>query len=98
MSLSVQGLDALLFGSGPGRSGGVSLVSEGAEAVLISRKFFLQHLSDNLTKKLKLTVRPLFNSLNLNGWSRRSYKVSHISGKFVLPLHFCSFGVSFFHF
>ena len=34
----------------------VSLVSEGAEAVLISRKFFIQHLSDDMRKKLRTTV------------------------------------------
>ena len=34
----------------------VSLVSEGAEAVLISKKFFLQHLTDDMIKRLRMTV------------------------------------------
>ena len=33
-----------------------SLVSDGAEAILLSKKFFLQHLSENLQKKLRTTV------------------------------------------
>lgn len=37
----------------------VSLVSDGAEAVLISKKFFVQHLSDDMSKKLRTTVSKL---------------------------------------
>ena len=34
----------------------VSLISDGAEAVLINKKFFLQHLTDDMSKKLRTTV------------------------------------------
>ncbi|KAK2146642.1 hypothetical protein LSH36_592g00048 [Paralvinella palmiformis] len=36
----------------------VSLVSDGSEAILISKKFFLQHLSDDVRKRLRTSIQP----------------------------------------
>lgn len=51
----MQGLDTLVFTMSDSKTS-YSLVSDGAEAVLISKKFFLQHLPDKLQKKLRVTV------------------------------------------
>ena len=50
-----QGLEPVAF-SLMDRCTSVSLVSEGAEAVLISRKFFMQHLTEEKIKQLRTTV------------------------------------------
>ena len=51
-----QGLEYVAF-SLMEKCTAVSLVSDGAEAILINKKFFLQHLSDEMRKKLRTTVR-----------------------------------------
>ena len=35
---------------------GCSLVSDGAECILINKKFFLHHLTDDVAKKIRKTV------------------------------------------
>ncbi len=53
--LTVQGLEEVIFGRRD-NCPNVSLVSESSEAVLISRKFFLHHLPDAMTKRLRMIV------------------------------------------
>ena len=52
----LQGLEHVAF-SLMGGCTSVSLVSDGTEAILISKKFFLNHLTDAVQKQLRLTVR-----------------------------------------
>ena len=35
----------------------VSMVSEGSEAILINKKFFMAHLSDDVQKRIRVSVR-----------------------------------------
>ena len=50
----------------------MSLVSDGAEAVLIHKKFFLQHLTDDLRRKLRATVIILYYFKDNQARSRSS--------------------------
>lgn len=38
---------------------GCSLVSDGAECILINKKFFLHHLTDEVAKKIRKTIQPI---------------------------------------
>ncbi|XP_038055388.1 cyclic nucleotide-binding domain-containing protein 2-like [Patiria miniata] len=51
------GLNPLVFGETEGAPS-VTLVSEGAECVLVSKRFFLHHLSEDHKKSLRRTLRP----------------------------------------
>ncbi|KAK3611132.1 hypothetical protein CHS0354_014877 [Potamilus streckersoni] len=42
-----------------GRTTGCSLVSDGAECVLINKTFFLQHLTDDVAKRIRRTIQPI---------------------------------------
>ena len=44
-----------------GQTTGCSLVSDGCECILINKKFFLHHLSDDMAKKIRKTVSYLQN-------------------------------------
>ena len=39
---------------------GCSLVSDGAECILINKKFFLHHLTDEVAKKIRKTVSYIY--------------------------------------
>jgi hypothetical protein len=51
----VFGLVHLVFGGIEG-STSVTLISEGAECILINKAFFLKHLNDEVRKKLRESV------------------------------------------
>ncbi|KAK6172958.1 hypothetical protein SNE40_016508 [Patella caerulea] len=52
------GLESVLFGM-MRQTTSTSLVSEGTECILINRKFFLQHLSEDVAKIIRTKIRPL---------------------------------------
>ncbi|XP_070552935.1 cyclic nucleotide-binding domain-containing protein 2-like isoform X3 [Ptychodera flava] len=52
------GLIPLILGEIEGGSMSTALVSDGAECILINKKFFLQHLTQKHRKKLRLMLRP----------------------------------------
>lgn len=52
------GLEQTTF-SMMGQTTGCSLVSEGAECILINKKFFLHHLTDDVAKKIRKTIQPI---------------------------------------
>ncbi|XP_050416967.1 cyclic nucleotide-binding domain-containing protein 2 isoform X2 [Patella vulgata] len=52
------GLESVLFGM-MRKTTSTSLVSEGTECILINRKFFLQHLSEDVAKIIRTKIRPL---------------------------------------
>lgn len=54
----MKGVEQVAF-SAIERCASVSLVSDGAEAVLINKRFFLQHLNDEKKKKLRSIVSSL---------------------------------------
>ncbi|XP_052796040.1 cyclic nucleotide-binding domain-containing protein 2-like isoform X2 [Mya arenaria] len=54
----VFGLEQAVFGL-IGQTTSCSLVSDGAECVLINKKFFTQHLTDSLLKHLRRTIQPI---------------------------------------
>ncbi|XP_045203529.2 cyclic nucleotide-binding domain-containing protein 2-like isoform X2 [Mercenaria mercenaria] len=57
-SRDVFGLEQTVFGM-IGQTTSCSLVSDGAECILINKKFFLQHLSDNVAKQIRKTIQPI---------------------------------------
>ena len=54
--LYLQGLEQTTF-SMMDQTTGCSLVSDGVECILINKKFFLHHLSDDMAKKIRKTVK-----------------------------------------
>ncbi|XP_077984224.1 cyclic nucleotide-binding domain-containing protein 2-like isoform X2 [Glandiceps talaboti] len=54
----IYGLTPLILGEIEGGSMSTTLVSNGAECILINKKYFLQHLSQQHRKKLRLMLRP----------------------------------------
>ena len=52
----VKGLEQVVFGC-IGQTTSTTLVSEGAECILINRKYFQQYLTDDATKIIRNTVR-----------------------------------------
>ena len=60
----VFGLVHLVFGSIE-ESTSVTLVSEGAECILINKAFFLKHLNDEVRKKLRQNVSLMRELLDL---------------------------------
>lgn len=58
------GLVHVVFGSIE-ESTSVTLVSEGAECILINKAFFVKNISDDLRKKLRETVRPYPSDFDL---------------------------------
>ena len=49
-----KGLVEILF---PTETTKVSLVSDGAECIMINKKFFIEHLTEEARKQLKIKVR-----------------------------------------
>ncbi|XP_052279877.1 cyclic nucleotide-binding domain-containing protein 2-like isoform X2 [Dreissena polymorpha] len=54
----IFGLEQTVFGL-IGQTTSCSLVSDGAECILINKKFFMKHLSDTLAKHLRRTIQPI---------------------------------------
>ncbi|XP_013419734.1 uncharacterized protein LOC106180321 [Lingula anatina] len=52
------GLEGVVFTDIDGSDVSLSLVSEGAECILISRQFFVKHLPDKWRKTLRSTIQP----------------------------------------
>lgn len=59
------GLIPLILGEVEGGSMSTVLVSDGAECILINKKFFLQHLTQQHRKKLRLLLRPYPTEISL---------------------------------
>lgn len=54
----IFGLEQMVFGMIE-QPTGCSLVSDGAECILINKRFFMQHLSDEVAKKIRKTIQPI---------------------------------------
>ncbi|RUS86813.1 hypothetical protein EGW08_005409 [Elysia chlorotica] len=61
----IYGLESCVFRSMGNRTTSTSLVSGGAEVIMINRKFFLDHTSEQLRKRLRREIRPLPSEENL---------------------------------
>ncbi|GFN82200.1 cyclic nucleotide-binding domain-containing protein 2-like, partial [Plakobranchus ocellatus] len=55
----IYGLESCVFRSMGSRTTSTSLVSAGAEVIMINRKFFLDHTSEQLRKRIRREIRPL---------------------------------------